>query len=142
MTTTRKVFVLANMLIVAFIVVAGLIAAVGTRAASSVARQASAEHLAPATVTIRILNKTFANLSVALTDGHRSQVLGDVHQDSAAEFSAREWLDNPAKEVQLMGQGVDGTWMSRSVRVVGGDLVVWDVEPYHRISHVRVMKRD
>ena len=133
---------LAHILIVAFIVVAGFIAAVGTRAASSVARAPSAERLVPAPVTIRILNKTFTNLSVALTDGQRRQILGDVHQDSAAEFSAREWLDDPTNEVRLMGQGVDGTWMSRSVRVVGGDLVMWDVEPYHRISHVRVMKRD
>jgi len=134
--------VLANILIVALIVVAGFIAAVGTRAASSVTRPATAEHLVPAAVTIRILNKTFANLSVALTDGHRSQSLGEVHPDTAAEFSAREWLDNPAREVRLMGQGVDGMWMSRSVRVVGGDLVMWDVEPYQRISHVRVLKRD
>ena len=133
---------LAHILIVAFIVVAGFIAAVGTRSAAAVIPQMSAEHLVPTAVTVRILNKTFANLTVSLTDGHRSQVLGDVHQESAAEFNAREWLDDPADEVRLIGQGVDGTWMSRSVRVVGGDLVMWDVEPYQRISHVRVLKRD
>ena len=39
------------------------------------------------------------------------------------------------KGEQQFTLGVSGRLMDRN-------LVMWDVEPYHRISHVRVMTRD
>ena len=138
----KEGIVLAHIVIAALVVFAGLVASVGTRIAPSVTHHLPADCQARRTMTIRILNKTFGSLRMSLTNGRRTQVLGTVHQDCAAEFRAEEWLDDPANQVRLVGQGPGGTWISPSVRAVGGDFITWDVEPVRQTSQVRVLKRD
>jgi hypothetical protein len=136
-----NVVVLANTLIIAVLVAAGFLAAMRMVPRAVPSHAQTAERLASATRVVRVLNKTFGSLDITITNGRREVSLGQVGRESAREFAGAVWPDEDG-EIRLMGRGRDGAWISRGVRSTPGDLIMWDVEPYQRVSHVRVLKRD